>query len=71
MNPTFEQMIIEERILYLQDLWDRVAEAPDEIAVGEDLKRELDRRLAAHQANPSGAIPHFKHHERVTGLKLT
>jgi putative addiction module component (TIGR02574 family) len=57
MDPTFEQMTPAERILYVQDLWDRIAEHPEDVEVGEAWKAELDRRLAAHQADPDAAIP--------------
>lgn len=36
----------------VQDLWDRVAERPDEIEVTEAQRAELDRRLRAHRADP-------------------
>jgi putative addiction module component (TIGR02574 family) len=57
MDPTFEQMTPAERILYVQDLWDRIAEHPEDVEVSEAWKAELDRRLAAHQADPGAAIP--------------
>lgn len=57
MKPTFEEMSVAERILHVQDLWDRIAAEPDEVPLSEDLGRELDRRLAAHRADPSTAIP--------------
>ena len=57
MKPSFEQMTTAERILYVQDLWDRIAAQPEDIPVSEELRTELDRRLAAHQADPSAAIP--------------
>ncbi len=46
-----------ERILYVQDLWDRIAEHPDDVEVSEAWRAELDRRMSAHQADPSAAIP--------------
>jgi putative addiction module component (TIGR02574 family) len=57
MKPTFEEMSVAERILHVQDLWDRIAAEPDEAPLSEDLAEELDRRLAAHRADPSTAIP--------------
>ena len=57
MKPTSEEMSVAERILHVQDLWDRIAAEPDEVPLSEDLGRELDRRLAAHRADPSTAIP--------------
>jgi putative addiction module component (TIGR02574 family) len=53
MEPTFEQMTAAERIEYLQDLWDRVAEAPQSVPVTEPQRAELRRRVAAYRANPT------------------
>ena len=57
MKPTSEEMSVAERILHVQDLWDRIAAEPDDMPLSEDLAKELDRRLAAHRADPSTAIP--------------
>jgi len=53
----FEEMSIAERILYVQDLWDRIAEEPEGVLVSEEWKAELARRVDAHRADPSAAIP--------------
>lgn len=53
----FEEMTTAERILYVQDLWDRIAEDPEGVPVSDEWKVELDRRLAAHRADPSAAVP--------------
>ena len=57
MDPTFDQMSPAERILYVQDLWDRIAEHPEEVPVSDELRAELDRRLAEHRADPGSAVP--------------
>jgi putative addiction module component (TIGR02574 family) len=57
MEPSFEQMTPAERILHVQSLWDRIAEEPEGVPVSDEMKAELDRRLAAHRADPSTAIP--------------
>ena len=57
MDPSFEQMTPAERILHVQRLWDRIAEEPEGVPVSDEMKAELDRRLAAHRAEPSTAIP--------------
>lgn len=57
MDPSFDQMTTAERILYVQDLWDRIAERPEDVHVSEEMKAELDRRIADHRANPGSAIP--------------
>jgi putative addiction module component (TIGR02574 family) len=57
MEPSFDEMTPAERILYLQDLWDRIAEHPDDVEVSDAWLAELDRRMAAHVADPSTAVP--------------
>jgi len=57
MDSSFDQMSPAERILYVQDLWDRIAEHPEDVPVSDELKAELDRRLAEHRADPSSAVP--------------
>lgn len=44
-----------ERIEYLQDLWDRIAEQA--VPVPEAQLAELRRRVAEHRADPGSAIP--------------
>lgn len=57
MEPSFDQMTPAERILHVQSLWDRIAEEPEGVPVSDEMRAELDRRLAAHRADPSAAIP--------------
>jgi putative addiction module component (TIGR02574 family) len=46
-----------ERFNVMQDLWDSLAEEVAKAPLTEAQKREVDRRLAAHRANPQAAIP--------------
>jgi putative addiction module component (TIGR02574 family) len=48
---------VDERIRLVQDVWDRLAHQGHEPLLSDELRAELDRRLAAHQANPQAAIP--------------
>lgn len=57
MDPAFEKMTPSEQIQHVQDLWDHIAEHPEGVPVSAEMKAELDRRLAAHRADPSTAIP--------------
>jgi putative addiction module component (TIGR02574 family) len=51
-TPTadFADMSPAERILYVQDLWDRIAAEPAGVPVSDAQREELDRRLARHAA---------------------
>ena len=55
--PGFDDLPVEDKIDYVQSLWDRIAARPDQIPVPEWHRQVLDERLAAHEANPQEAIP--------------
>jgi putative addiction module component (TIGR02574 family) len=46
-----------ERIQLAQDLWDSIAEKEAPALTPEQLE-ELERRLAAHDEDPTAALPH-------------
>ena len=43
---------VTERIEIVEAVWDSIAASPESLPVTESQKRELDRRLAEHRANP-------------------
>ena len=51
-----DQLSTAEKILRLQDEWDRIAENPDAIELTDAQRRELDARLAAAAASPDDAM---------------
>ena len=60
MCPTLEslgidKLSVEERIDLAEAIRDNVAEEIEKTPLSEDQKREIDRRLANHRANPSAA----------------
>jgi len=57
MDPSFDQMTIAERILHVQDLWDRIAEEPEGVPVSDAMKAELDRRVEDYRLHPETSIP--------------
>lgn len=59
-NVTSEYMklSVSERIQLVEDIWDSIAaEAPDIVGLSQAQKAELHRRVAAHRADPSTAVP--------------
>lgn len=48
---------VEDRLALVQELWDSIAAEAEQTALTEPQRREVDRRLAAHHADPSTAIP--------------
>ena len=53
--PGFDDLPVEDKIDYVQSLWDRIAAKPDQIPVPEWHRQALDERLAAHEASPEAA----------------
>lgn len=47
---------IEDRIRLVQEVWDRLAHQAHQPELSDAMKAEIDRRLAAHAANPDAAI---------------
>jgi putative addiction module component (TIGR02574 family) len=48
----FEELNVPEKILRVQDLWDRIAKAPSDVELTPAQRTELARRLRAHEENP-------------------
>lgn len=57
MDPSFDHMTPAERVLYVQDLWDRIAAEPDGVPLTEGQRVELRRRVEEHRADPGSAVP--------------
>ena len=55
--PEFEAASWEERIAFVQALWDRMTEDPEKIPVPEHHKRILRERLEAYRENPERGRP--------------
>jgi putative addiction module component (TIGR02574 family) len=58
-NPTsdFRSLSIAERIQLVEDIWDSIrSDAPDSVGLSPAQRAEVQRRVAAHDADPSTAI---------------
>jgi putative addiction module component (TIGR02574 family) len=61
MTPTLEslgidRMSISERVALAQAIWDSIAPEAEAASLTDEQKQEIDRRLAAHRANPTAAV---------------
>lgn len=65
MDLSFDQMTTAERILYVQELWDRIAAEADAVPLSAAQRTELQRRLADHEAHPEVSIPWETAREQV------
>ena len=52
-----DRLGVEERLQLVQDLWDSIAADIEKEPLSEAQRQEVDRRWAAHRANPCAAIP--------------
>jgi len=52
------KLSVSERIQLVEDIWDSIAvEATNTVELSQAQKAELHRRVAAHRADPSSAVP--------------
>jgi putative addiction module component (TIGR02574 family) len=64
-----DQMSIADRLSLVQEIWDSIAAAPEEIPLTEEEKRLLDRRRAELDANPGNVLTWEQIKEHVRGRK--
>jgi putative addiction module component (TIGR02574 family) len=57
MLGNLDEMSVDERLALIEAIWDSIVAHPDQIPLTEAQKQELDRRLAAHRADPSKVTP--------------
>lgn len=67
MQVDFETLSPAEKILHVQDLWDRIADTPQEVALTEAQQADLDRRLEAHRADRGRGSTWQEVRDRVRG----
>jgi putative addiction module component (TIGR02574 family) len=52
-----DQLPPEDRLVLVQEIWDSLAADLEHAPLSAAQREEVDRRLAAHRANPQAAIP--------------
>ena len=55
--PEFDSVSKEQRIAFVQELWDRIAEDAERLAVPAEHQRILDERLKEYRTNPRAGRP--------------
>ena len=61
----FKALSSDDRIEYLQGLWDFIAETPDQVPIPDSHKQVLDQRLATYEADPNLAKPWSQTRDRL------
>jgi putative addiction module component (TIGR02574 family) len=59
------ELPIAERIRLVELIWESIAAVPEAVPVSDELKADLDRRLAEFEADPEAGIPWDEVRERV------
>lgn len=54
--PDFDALPAAEQVRVVTQLWERVAAHPERVPVSTGQRDELNRRLKAHDADPSSAL---------------
>lgn len=52
-----DRLSVEDRLRLVQEIWDSIAGEVERAPLTEAQRQEVDRRLAAHEANPAAAVP--------------
>ena len=52
--PGFDDLSVDEKIAYVQSLWDRIAATPEQVPVPEWHREILGERVKDYEANPDG-----------------
>jgi putative addiction module component (TIGR02574 family) len=55
--PGFDEAPKEQRIAFVQELWDRIAKDPEKVPVPIEHQRILEERLKEYRANPKVGRP--------------
>ncbi|MDF0650879.1 MAG: addiction module protein [Nitrospira sp.] len=50
--PGFDELSVDERIDFVQSLWDRIAATPEQVPVPDWHRRIIRERLESYQASP-------------------
>jgi len=51
------ELSVSERIQLVAEIWDSIAECPEQIDLTDETRELLRKRLAAHRANPKAGSP--------------
>lgn len=51
------KLSVSERIQLVLEIWDSIAEVPNSVALTDEQKAELDRRLDAYHKDPNAGSP--------------
>ena len=59
------ELPVSERLQLIEDIWDSIAAAPEQLELTEEEKRLIDQRLQARDQNPSAGSPWEEVYTRI------
>ena len=57
LPPGFDELSVDERIDFVQSLWDRIAATPEQVPVPDRHRTIICERLASYRTNPDVGRP--------------
>ena len=54
--PGFDDLSADEKVEYVQDLWDRIAAEPDDLTIPDWHRQIIEDRLTDHRAHPDQVV---------------
>ncbi|HET8775804.1 MAG TPA: addiction module protein [Thermoanaerobaculia bacterium] len=63
------ELPVSERLQLVEAIWDSLVEVPEAVPISDEVREELDRRLAAYYADPSSAKPWDEIRNELFGRK--
>lgn len=60
-----DALAMAKKIQHVQDLWDAIAAHPENVELTPAQRKELDRRIRAHKANPEATLPWHEVRRRI------
>ncbi len=67
--PQIEKLSIQEKILLVEDLWDKISSEEAAVPVPESHMTELDRRLVRHKSSPGELLSLDELRKRIESRK--
>jgi putative addiction module component (TIGR02574 family) len=52
-----DRLSLEDRLALMHEIWESISAEPDRVHLSDAQRRELERRLAEHEANPDDVVP--------------
>jgi putative addiction module component (TIGR02574 family) len=63
------ELPVDQRLQLVEAIWDSLIEVPEAVKITDDVREELDRRLAAYYEDPSSARPWHEVRDELFGTK--